>query len=250
MGSSINWVSRKFCGVNLVIFVWVVTVCKEKGPTSSISDLITIYWNGGFVSFFDLINSRFSFSSVHEDINTRCSWRLGVGSEFRVIGRWWKNDGFNDGVFFNTVSSAIFNDVIGHIGLNFIITWIIGKSKNFGHDGLRCHIFEDKLNVVATVDAHHVFAFHSSSGGNFFKGVFAIGHGVNFTVGEETKSVRRYNIFAFYSIFFFFCSIFLGLFSLSFGVKVWKLSGFDFSDFGVFSLFGKLFGILENFLNH
>lgn len=74
--------------------------------------------------------------------------------------------------------------------------------------------------MVATVDAHHVFAFHSSSGRNFFESVFAIGHGVNFTIGEKAKSVSGNNIFAFFSIFFFLGSVFLGLFSLSFGVKV------------------------------
>jgi len=106
------------------------------------------------------------------------------------------------------------------------------------------------LDVVAAVDAHHVFAFHGSVGRDFSESVFTITHRVDFTIGEETESVRGNNIFASNSIFFLFSSIFSSLFSLGFRVEVRKLTSFDLSDFRVFSGFLQFFGVLEDLLDH
>lgn len=104
--------------------------------------------------------------------------------------------------------------------------------------------------MIATVNTHHMFAFYSSSSGNFFESVVAIGHSVDFTVGEQTESVGGGNIFGLGSLFSFFSGEFGGLVSLGFGVEIRKLSGFDLSNFGIFSLFGQFLGVGGDFGNH
>jgi len=89
--------------------------------------------------------------------------------------------------------------------------------------------------MVATVNTHHVFAFQGSGSRNLLESVVTIGHSVDFRVGEQTESVRRNDIFTLNSVLSLFSSIFGSLFSLSLGVEVGKLTGFDLSNFGIFS---------------
>jgi len=69
MGSSIDRISRKSSGINLVVFIGVVRIGQEKSPASSVSDLIAVDRNRRSISFFNLIDSRLGFSSVQENIN-------------------------------------------------------------------------------------------------------------------------------------------------------------------------------------
>jgi hypothetical protein len=52
------------------------------------------------------------------------------------------------------------------------------------------------------------------------------------------------------TIFLFFSGVFGSLFSLSFGVEIRKLSGFNLSDFRIVSRLSELLCVIKNFVNH
>lgn len=68
------------------------------------------------------VNSGVGFSSIQKNINTRKGSRFGVGSEFGVVGGRRENNGFNDGVLFGTVRSACFNNIIGNVGFDLVVS--------------------------------------------------------------------------------------------------------------------------------
>jgi len=45
---------------------------------------------------------------------------------------------------------------------DFVETSIVGNSNDFGHDGLLSGVFQNKENVVTTIDTMQVFALGSS----------------------------------------------------------------------------------------
>lgn len=138
-----------------------MSITIENSPTSFILILITIHFER--MSFgFNPFNISFWWSSPFHDIHTTFGGDSFHHTKLRVLGRGWDDNGVGNFIGFDTFFSA-FGDFINlDMVSNFIETSIIGNSNNFRYNRLLGGIFQNKENVVTTIDAMQVFTLGSS----------------------------------------------------------------------------------------
>jgi len=175
--------------INLIIFVGVMGITIENSPTSFIHILFTKHFER--VSFgFNPFNISFSWSSPFHDIHTTFGGDSFQHTKLRVFGRGWDNDGVGNFIGFDTFFSALGNFINLDMVSNFVETSIIGNSNNFRNNRLLGGIFQNKENMVTTIDTMQMFTLSSSFLRGFKEILVTISHNTDFEIRVDTKSIR------------------------------------------------------------
>lgn len=188
-------VNRNYCVVTVYHFAMTMLIGQHQSPSSIIVILVTIHLEGWFLSLFDPILSWSFFSSILQNINTGQSWIFLTLSQFGIFFGFLFNDLILSGILYKTVGPALLDIIGSDLISDFFESEIILDSH--GDSNLVAHgdVPELVRKVVATVNAHHLFAFLSPVRFYLLESFVAETHAVHHAVWEYAETVGFHYVF-------------------------------------------------------